>query len=119
MNPLFALLADVQAFLTDAAPEIRERCTDTTHQKLQGLLVQLEPVADQAAFDATFADIPSSEAQSLYPGGPTIGELLPRLFSIFEKQEAAADAREKVTADLVKSMEKIAVLMFDTGTPAA
>lgn len=116
MNPLLALITAVQAFLTDAAPEIRERCTDTTYQKLQGLLVQLEGLELEFVENMPPSDYKPRE---LFPGGPTIGEIVPRVMAMFEKTEAQADQREAIQAKQLEVLERLATLLFDTGAPAA
>lgn len=112
MNQFAVLFANVLAFLEGAAPEIRERCSETTHQKLQAFINEVTVAKGLAE-----TSLPTIAAPGL--DGPDITDLMNRFIALLNDAETQNTQRLTVMAGLVQSMEKIAVLMFDTTTPAA
>ncbi len=94
MTPLLAAFAAVLTFLEGAAPEIRERCSDTTYQKHQALIIQVTQARD---FAETFDP-------AAVPSGPSMEDLVNRFLVMIDTSEAQAAERVLVQAGMVKTL---------------
>jgi hypothetical protein len=74
-SSLAVILYAVRAILEDMVPEVRNRCADTTHLRLQGVIQSLDTAASLAV--AAPAPAPAAPAPAPAPAAPSPGAAPP------------------------------------------
>lgn len=77
MNDLAQILTAARAMLEEMAPEVRNRCADTTHLRLQGVIQSLDTAAGLAAP----APAPAAPSPGAAPPAPDLVAIDPSTLS--------------------------------------
>ena len=81
MNDLAQILTAARAMLEEMAPEVRNRCADTTHLRLQGVIQSLDTAAGLAAPAPAPAPAPAAPSPGAAPPAPDLVAIDPSTLS--------------------------------------
>ncbi|MES2688078.1 MAG: hypothetical protein V4706_14745 [Pseudomonadota bacterium] len=108
---ILAVLTAALSTIGDIEKEVRDRCHETTSQKLQ---------AQASAIEGAIADLSKGDIPEYVEGGPDpMALIMERVMASFEKSDALADERARLQADTVKVLEALVQGLGLADTPPA